>query len=262
MCSSWLRSCERGHASCKIDSPPVLPTRALDVQGKTIRLVELRDCRDNYATLSWPWGDTRGQILLNTKNMPIFMDGMRLEDLRQTHQNAVAVTRAIGVRYLWIDTLCIIWDNMEDRQKEVESMVRVIANATFNIVAGEEMVGAGFLVSRVPARYSPCYIGTSRERGEERHVFVSWLGNDAFSDPLTTTVSQYIDAWRYMTPHHQRAWTMSEIQLARRNLVFQADILPRPDEDWRTSLIVSQLYMKCREEIRWENGRTRSTQRR
>ena len=45
-----------------------------------------------------------------------------LANLSQTHQDAIAITRSLGLRYLWIDSLCIIQDSMVDWQTEAAKM--------------------------------------------------------------------------------------------------------------------------------------------
>ena len=45
-----------------------------------------------------------------------------LAKLSQTYQDAIAITRLLGLRYLWIDSLCIIQDCMVDWQTEAAKM--------------------------------------------------------------------------------------------------------------------------------------------
>ncbi|KAH7204828.1 hypothetical protein DER44DRAFT_624559, partial [Fusarium oxysporum] len=41
--------------------------------------------------------------------------------LPQTLRDAVTVTRCIGIRYIWIDSLCIIQHGDDDKKQEVEA---------------------------------------------------------------------------------------------------------------------------------------------
>jgi hypothetical protein len=50
-------------------------------------------------------------------------------------EDAIAVARKLRVRYLWIDSLCIIQGNEEDWQKECCIMNKVYQNSFCNIAA-------------------------------------------------------------------------------------------------------------------------------
>jgi hypothetical protein len=59
------------------------------------------------------------------------------------------VTRKLGVRYLWIDALCIIQDSMDDKAVEIGAMERIYTNSTVTI-AIVNAIGAteGFLQTK------------------------------------------------------------------------------------------------------------------
>ncbi|KAF2827045.1 hypothetical protein CC86DRAFT_291575, partial [Ophiobolus disseminans] len=50
-------------------------------------------------------------------------------------QDAVVVTRGLGIRYLWIDVLCIIQDSPDDWQVESSNMAAIYSNAYIVISA-------------------------------------------------------------------------------------------------------------------------------
>jgi hypothetical protein len=60
---------------------------------------------------------------------------MRFKDLPQTFQDAVIVTRSLGYRYLWIDSLCILQDDLTDWVKESCQMRSYYKNAILSIAA-------------------------------------------------------------------------------------------------------------------------------
>ncbi|KAG4432730.1 hypothetical protein IFR05_011786 [Cadophora sp. M221] len=51
------------------------------------------------------------------------------------HTDAVKITRRLGVRYLWIDTLCIIQDSHSDWSVEAYDMAKIYRNAILTIAA-------------------------------------------------------------------------------------------------------------------------------
>jgi len=67
--------------------------------------------------------------------------------LPKTFQDAVEVTRAIGLRYLWIDSLCIVQDDRDDWLRESQEMGLIYQYAQITVAAshardGTEGVGS------------------------------------------------------------------------------------------------------------------------
>jgi hypothetical protein len=114
----WLQDCDSGHSDYNCpshSSDTVLPTRVLDVGEKggpfSLRLYRTKKHeRGRYATLSHRWGDPAQHRKFCTYhcNIPSLSDEIVFDELPKTFQDAVTVTRGIGIRYLWIDSLCII----------------------------------------------------------------------------------------------------------------------------------------------------------
>lgn len=139
----WLQNCTKYHASCgRTDQPPYAsqyPTRLLDVgvHGSgdyDIKLIETHDVvpEGPYVTLSHCWG--KGHITSLTKaNIKQFL--LRVPALPKTYRDAITVARKLQVRYLWIDSLCIIQDDEDDWRTESLLMNQVYKNAPFNIAA-------------------------------------------------------------------------------------------------------------------------------
>ena len=70
-------------------------------------------------------------------------------DLPQTIRDAVIVTHRLGLRYLWVDCLCIIQDSKEDKDREVAQMHNIYRNASFTISAtNARSAYSGFLNHR------------------------------------------------------------------------------------------------------------------
>lgn len=63
-----------------------------------------------YTTLSYCWGPTTSQPPLKTtkENVEHHYTNITFETLSTTYQDALSVTRSLGIRYLWVDALCII----------------------------------------------------------------------------------------------------------------------------------------------------------
>lgn len=124
---AWLQACDESHTECRkfrdnwyepfatCPEPgdkklPKLPTRVLDVESTdpdVVKVVEITDQEGPYIALSHCWG---GDIAIKTTrdNFLTRQRDIRFHDLPRNFQDAVAVTRAVRLRYLWIDALCIL----------------------------------------------------------------------------------------------------------------------------------------------------------
>ncbi|PMD17228.1 HET-domain-containing protein, partial [Hyaloscypha hepaticicola] len=85
-------------------------------------------------TLSHCWG-TKKFLTLTTNNLENSRQRISLEDLTRVFQDAIHVTRFMGIDYIWIDSLCIIQDSPEDWAKESLLMEDVYSNSYCNIAA-------------------------------------------------------------------------------------------------------------------------------
>lgn len=194
--------------------------------------------------------------MLTKDSVELMYQRIEPAELPLSFANAVTVTRALGIRYLWIDALCIVQGDMGDFAANAPNMPDYFANGAINIVAGVQNSHSGFLHNRAKPQFLPLCINQAED------IYVGWLGTESYCDPRGINMNRFPDAWKYQSPPHTRAWIMQEIRLARRNLVFQADgnsstgplYLHTHDQ-----ALSAQLYMQCQKQIRWECGRTRST---
>ena len=86
------------------------------------------------ALISHCWGAAQF-ITLRKENLAELGQGIQLEKLPKTFQDAVAVAQWFEVRYLWIDSLCILQDSQEDWVKESATMRSVYSRSIMNISA-------------------------------------------------------------------------------------------------------------------------------
>ncbi|KAK0652382.1 heterokaryon incompatibility protein-domain-containing protein, partial [Cercophora newfieldiana] len=103
-------------------------------------LPELR----RYATLSHCWGSLQITRLLTT-NQEIFKKGIQVDTLQPTFQHAIRVVRLLGLRYIWIDSLCIVQDSVIDWETESARMGKVYRHASINIAAASSLDARGGL---------------------------------------------------------------------------------------------------------------------
>ncbi|KAF2688520.1 HET-domain-containing protein [Lentithecium fluviatile CBS 122367] len=137
---SCFEKCLAAHRICRADTDRLwLPTRLIDVQKMKLKpsakISLIGDRR--YVALGHQWG-TIPFFTLERDNLDILSNsGIRLPDLRRTFIDAIEVTRQLGVRYLWIDSLCIIQGEkgQSEWHREAASMAQVYRNAIVTLAA-------------------------------------------------------------------------------------------------------------------------------
>jgi hypothetical protein len=141
----WVDDCVAKHQHCNSFTKERLwyPTRLLDCGSlgsseTCCRLIETNEASldERYMTVSHCWGRT-DCLKLTTSNYAKFLKTIPLPLLPQLYQDAVYITRHLGIRYLWIDSLCIIQegDELQDWSREAEVMGQVYSNSYCNISA-------------------------------------------------------------------------------------------------------------------------------
>jgi Heterokaryon incompatibility protein (HET) len=165
----WVDDCVRNHADCKPwrdyigDRTP--PTRVIDVGVKgspnTVYLRSVAELsvqgqfNETYVTLSHKWGSA-AHPKLTEKTYFRMSRGISASNFPKSFRNAVAVTRQLNVRYLWIDSLCILQDSTEDWLREGAKMDKIYEYGILNIAAtaGEDSDG-GLFFDRDPLLVQP-----------------------------------------------------------------------------------------------------------
>ncbi|KAK0622755.1 heterokaryon incompatibility protein-domain-containing protein [Immersiella caudata] len=136
-----LRVCIESHSTC-LASPEAafLPARVLDLGpmgNSPIRLFCTgRTFEAPYVTLSHCWGKpSASRPILKQDNLADMIRGIPYDRLTPVFQDAVTVTRHLGIRYLWIDALCIIQDSKLDWAEESVRMGDIYQHATLNVAS-------------------------------------------------------------------------------------------------------------------------------
>jgi hypothetical protein len=164
-----------------------------------------------------------------------------MSELPKTFQDAVYLTRELGVRWLWIDSLCILQDSDAEKLEESDKMDEIFGNSYLTVAAtsaGESTDGL----------FSPKETPIKLESGSEEGTYVreqpthynfeapveqkahSNEGRHPFSIP---------DAPSPETPLLRRAWPYVERLLSRRVIHFTK----------------SEMIFECREGYQCECGR-------
>ncbi|KAG1743925.1 heterokaryon incompatibility protein-domain-containing protein [Suillus occidentalis] len=190
----WIKLCQENHGDKCHDV-----WRMGDGEDKNlpeyVRLVDVVSmdlvpappgCR--YMALSYVWGAVSTEYRTTTDNIAerSTPGGLNMTTFPETISDSILFARQLGLRYLWIDALCIIQDSLQDKITQIQSMDLVYGHSYLTIMAA---AGAS---ARDPLR--------------------SWLhlcvGPPRLQEALALSV------W------NTRCWTYQESALSRRRLYF------------------------------------------
>lgn len=109
---SWLENCVLRHSRC-VQSATSLPARVLDVTLTNPVLIDGTAIKARYTILSHCWG-ARSAVTTTTITEKEGRREIVFSTLPATFRDAVTITRRLRVQYLWIDSLCIIQDDIAE----------------------------------------------------------------------------------------------------------------------------------------------------
>jgi hypothetical protein len=214
----WLGTCLSSHSSCFKPSNDShrLPIRLLEIDpdcSSKVDSIRLREdiYASRYLTLSHCWGSGGQNVLrLLQDNIEDFKQMIPIAALSKTFRDAVSCVQRLNVRYLWIDSLCIIQDSKEDWLRQSSLMSEIYSRSLLNLAATSSSNGEGGLFRlRDPATINCCYIEPQIPNHEIQSYFCvhprSWKWS--VRDSILST----------------RAWVFQEMALAPRTLHFTSD---------------------------------------
>ncbi|KAF7935878.1 uncharacterized protein EAE98_002098 [Botrytis deweyae] len=232
----WANDCIENHPKCNptTEEAPWYPTRLIDVQylispdpvaqltalmfnmstghfPANCRLIETKDTPPedpSYLTLSHRWPAQGGiSARLEKSNIEQMKEFIPSDILPSRFQEAILVARRLHVRYIWIDSLCIIQDCAEDWSQEAQTMGDVYAHSLLNL-CGTAAIDT-LIPVRNPELIHPCIVKSTWDN-VPNHEFV-------------ITDFQFWKERIYSSPCNKRAWITQERWLSPRILHFAFD---------------------------------------
>jgi hypothetical protein len=217
----WLGLCENDHGSV-CDSiwwrggRGSLPDCMRVVDVKRMALVPVPPaCR--FIALSYVWGGVGEEYWTARANVQqrTVAGGLDISVLPGTIADSIKLVRQLGERYLWVDALCIIQDDPEDKDVQIHFMELVYGSSLFTVFAA----GGNTARSPLPGLRP----GT---RILQQHVEVIKGLHLAIPMPnLGETLAR--------STLYTRGWTYQELMLSRRRVYFTEQ----------------QVYFECGQEI-------------
>ncbi|KAH7311231.1 heterokaryon incompatibility protein-domain-containing protein [Stachybotrys elegans] len=221
--AAWLTNCHEKHQLCS-NQDSILPARILDL-NTTIKLIEpAAGTKGRYACLSHCWGPDL-PFSTTRESYDSRKAGISISELPRTFSDAIQLARHIGIRYLWIDSLCIFQEDLEEWGRESARVVSVYSEAYVVIAAGHARASnAGCFHTREPRTTSVADIPNIGQvklesvwASDERNI----LSKEFPTEPLSS-----------------RAWALQERVLAKRIIHYNT----------------RQMYFECNHGIVSEDG--------
>ncbi|KAG9503351.1 hypothetical protein J7337_006196 [Fusarium musae] len=147
----WLHDCLSNHSRCHfaISSSTLfdprsieLPTRCIEVTPTAAYLRDTQGAVGSYVALSHRWNPEVEAVKTTSANFQQRMSGTELGLLSKTLEDAITIVRKLEIRYLWIDTICII-QGTDDWNQEKFKMGQYYERALFTISAIGGCIQAG-----------------------------------------------------------------------------------------------------------------------
>jgi hypothetical protein len=195
-------------------------------QKKLSRIVDRVDVLGPYLALSYMWGTHpyKGYITTNA-NLPARKRNIVEHELPKTFQHAIHIARSLGVRYLWIDAVCIIQDSddAKDWLQESKKMGSIFANALLTLVAAAGKNSKEGMFNKRSITYGeevgshPFALHTFSPGSDVRST-LHFVRSSMDFNPIHTRSHKE-------SPLQSRAWCLQEELLSTRRLYYARDQL-------------------------------------
>lgn len=224
----WFESCFLNHTqTCGRTTGNFLPKRLIDVGpgdgSQSPRLwipsehssgfhdgCALPRYGRRYATLSYCWG-AKSFFALKSSTIESLKSCIRMESLPRTIRDAITIVRRLDIRYLWVDSLCILQGSdkeaRDDWAQESANMNHIYQEALLTIAAtGSGDAYQGIFQPRVK-QMPHCLVEYSSRASPEIRGLVS-IGPSVTEHPGSPA------------PLNSRGWALQEKILSRRILEY------------------------------------------
>ncbi|KAF2823084.1 hypothetical protein CC86DRAFT_423210 [Ophiobolus disseminans] len=231
----WLNGCLKNHERCTrfagLSGRKVYQARLIDISKPRLRLVRRDQIHQNwglqYMTVSHRWcqpGDDVGNAKGGSADITpkLFSNDLEsktlefdIRSLPQLFQQCISLARELNIRYVWIDSFCVIQDDKSDLELELEmgNMGHIYQNAILNVGSLQRTDGTvntpvELFGKREPRRYSPFAVTIKRK--DYTQICFAYLDEDVEEINKTDIMC--------------RGWVLQERLLSPRSIYFGAQL--------------------------------------
>lgn len=201
----WLSRCEADHHNCRPGcwaDEPDLTLRLIDVKRRCV-VKAPPNCR--YMALSYVWGGVEQLQLESGTFARLTKDGgisNGSQDIPKSIMDAVALVEMLGEEYLWVDALCIMQDDLGDKQQQIGKMDVIYSCAMLTIVSAAGPDANAGLPGALPGSRSVTQF------------------TDSFNGVNMITALCPFSSALNLSTWETRGWTLQEKILSKRLLIF------------------------------------------
>ena len=226
--SDWCTQIHKDTCFADFKGNRLTALRVIDVEQQCVTDLEVT-AHSRWIALSYVWGQARGHVLTRSNKYCLYQAGALNEAyLPATIYDAMLVTQAMQERFLWVDALCIIQDDDEDKEMFIGRMDDIYAQASLTIINAAGADARDFLP------------GVREQSARETQEPFDFKGSTLVRrlDPID---SESRGNWLGDSVWLTRGWTLQEGLLSQRALIFTAE----------------QVYWQCQdatwcEDAHWE----------
>jgi hypothetical protein len=203
-----MRECNDEHRECLTNSAHINAPTTLTVIDVNKMCVSNWKQSEPYLALSYVWGRTVN-FELRLENLGKMFQANSLknrwEQIPQTIKDSILLTAELGFRYLWVDALCIVQDDEDNKLKDIEQMASIYGCASITIVAADGS----------DASHGLRGTGESSRRAAPQDVLGLTPHHRVLVDVTFASTSR--------KDYFARGWTFQEYELSRRLIIFAND---------------------------------------
>ncbi|RFU73078.1 heterokaryon incompatibility [Trichoderma arundinaceum] len=219
--TNWFRECNDTHANCSAGETPEMPDRVLDIAAEDtasgVRLVHTNGRKARYACLSHRWGKETSQA--TRKNIDSLCNEVPWDYLSPTYQDSITFLRKFSkwhqeqygevIRYIWIDSLCIIQDSKADWSKHSLKMSDIYSNSSITLVENHALDTEKRLFQDSASKHVSKPVSIQDAEGNDQQLHFRHTTHH----PTFMISDENYPVWK-------RAWVFQERLLSRRLLIF------------------------------------------
>lgn len=207
----WISTCSSSHKNCSSGAPSPLPKRVINISIPCPRLHKTQNELAQYACLSHCWGTSRPTCATTSQTLESNRRCIEWESMPRTFRDSIHFTRRLGIRFIWIDSICIIQDDEIDWRAQSAAMASIYENAYLMLCATHSSSDNGGCYSYLRPSYIVKKTNMVKKDGREYDAYFRVLSR-------STREVEHLSDWSRATMHYcrqifplmTRAWTYQE----------------------------------------------------